>query len=116
MKTEIKIDEKLIAYCGLYCGACSKYVKGKCSGCAENEKATWCKIRLCNMGNNLKSCAECKEYCDLHDCKKVNNPFARLIEFFFNSNRYACIDMIRKDGYERFAKYMAENKLVSIKK
>lgn len=116
MKKEIKVDENLVAYCGLYCGACYKYLKGKCPGCKENEKATWCKIRTCNIENDLKSCAACKEFDDLHDCKKYNNAVSRVFEFFFRSNRYACIDMINKDGYEEFAKYMAENQLVSIKK
>jgi len=27
---KIDKDPKLIAFCGLYCGSCSKYQKGKC--------------------------------------------------------------------------------------
>lgn len=33
-------DEKLVAACGLYCGACHKFLTGKCPGCKENEKAS----------------------------------------------------------------------------
>jgi len=31
---EIIADEKLVAKCGLYCGACGAYLKGRCPGCA----------------------------------------------------------------------------------
>lgn len=38
---EIEADKNLIAACGLYCGACRKYLSAKCYGCHNNEKATW---------------------------------------------------------------------------
>ena len=37
-------DNKNIAACGLYCGACRKFLAEKCPGCKPNKKATWCKI------------------------------------------------------------------------
>ena len=40
---EIVADTNLIGYCGLYCGACKRYLKDKCPGCHKNEKAAWCK-------------------------------------------------------------------------
>ena len=36
-------DAAYVAACGLYCGACRKFVKGQCPGCWENKKADWCK-------------------------------------------------------------------------
>ena len=30
MNKEVKTDKELIAYCGLYCGACGKYMNDKC--------------------------------------------------------------------------------------
>ncbi len=35
MMEKIERDEKLVAYCGFYCGACPKYKTGKhnCQGC-----------------------------------------------------------------------------------
>jgi len=39
MKT-ITSNAELVAYCGLYCGACGAYLKGRCPGCHENKKAT----------------------------------------------------------------------------
>ena len=55
---DIAADPKLIAYCGLYCGACGRYRKDSCPGCQQNQKASWCKVRTCCMDGNLQSCAD----------------------------------------------------------
>ncbi len=70
---EIKENAGLVAFCGLYCGACKAFLKGKCTGCSENEKAAWCKIRICCKNKKLITCADCNEYADPKDCKKFNN-------------------------------------------
>jgi hypothetical protein len=36
---QIIADKNLVAYCGLYCGACNKYLDGKCPGCQKNKKS-----------------------------------------------------------------------------
>jgi len=113
---EIVADTKLIAYCGLYCGSCRSYLKESCPGCAENKKATWCTIRSCNMEHGYASCADCKEFSNAMDCKKYNNFMSKVFGLIFRSDRNACINMIRSNGYENFAKYMAENKQHTIKK
>jgi len=113
---EVTVNKNLVSYCGLYCGACSKYLKEKCPGCHDNEKATWCKIRTCCIENNYESCAACTQFEDANDCKKFNNFFAKIIGFILQSDRKAGVDMIKEKGIEEFAKYMAENKLVSIRK
>ena len=59
-------DTQSIAACGLYCGACRKFLIGKCPGCKRNEKATWCKIRSCCQENKFNTCAECP-----HDVKRM---------------------------------------------
>ncbi len=115
MKT-IAVNADLIAYCGLYCGSCKKYVAGSCPGCHENNKASWCKIRSCNMEHGYASCAECKEFSDPMSCKKFNNFISKFFALIFRSDRAACIAMIREKGYEGFAKYMAENGLQSVRK
>lgn len=112
---EIVADKNLIAYCGLYCGACKSYLSGKCPGCHENTKASWCKIRQCNIENHLNSCADCKSI-DLLECKKYNNFFSKVIGFILKSDRPACISRIKDIGYEQFANEMAENKTQTIKK
>lgn len=112
MKTapkEIIADKNLVAYCGLYCGACRSYLTGKCKGCNGNEKATWCKIRQCCMENKYLSCADCTTV-ELKDCKKFNNMFAKIIGLVLNSDRTACIDRIKEKGYEEFASEMTVNK------
>jgi len=103
---EIIADQHLIAYCGLYCGACRSYLKGKCPGCSENMKASWCKIRSCNTENNYKSCADCNMD-NVNDCKKFNNAVSKIFAVIFNSNRAACISRIRELGYEGYANDMA---------
>ena len=107
-KKTIIADEKNIAFCGLYCGACGAFTKGKCSGCAGNEKATWCQIRTCCMEKGYRSCADCTDITDLRDCKKYHNPIARVIGFVSRTDRNACIGYIRTNGYSDFARYMAE--------
>lgn len=116
METNIEVNKDLVSYCGIYCATCSKYKKGKCPGCAKNGKATWCKIRHCCIEKNISSCAECNEFSDVKDCKKFDNFVSKMFEFVFKSDRKAGIRMIKENGYEEFAKYMAENNLVAVKK
>ena len=97
-KKEIVADKNLVAFCGLYCGACGKYLNGKCFGCSKNEKASWCKIRLCNMENHYFGCAQCKEFSNVSDCKKFNNIFSKIFGLIFRSDRKACISRIRAIG------------------
>ena len=113
---KIVTDKKLIAYCGLYCGACRAYLKEKCKGCADNIKATWCGIRTCNIENKTLSCAECKKFQTANDCKKFNNFISKIFGFIFKSDRNACINKIKEIGYEKFAAEMAEKELHAIKK
>ncbi|HUW04987.1 MAG TPA: DUF3795 domain-containing protein [Williamwhitmania sp.] len=113
---EIVSDVSLVAKCGLYCGACRSYLKGKCPGCKENVKATWCKVRTCCLENSYASCADCKSFANPMECKLYNNFIARIFGYLFNSDRNACITMIKQTGYYGFASYMAENWRQSIKR
>jgi hypothetical protein len=117
MKTmkEVTVDKNLIAYCGLYCGACRSYLTGKCPGCKDNVKASWCKIRQCCTENDLSSCADCKSI-PVMECKKYNNFISKIFGVVFNSDRSACISRIREIGYDGFAIEMADNKRPSMKR
>ena len=116
MKEAIE-DTSMIAKCGLYCGSCGRYLKGKCPGCAENDKAAkWCKTRNCCIEKDIPSCADCKEYIDVMACSKYNNFMAKIFGFVFNSDRSACIKEIRTVGYDQFAKTMAEEKRMTFKR
>lgn len=114
-KREIIADKNLIAFCGLYCGACRSYLSGKCPGCRENMKATWCKVRTCGMENNFQSCADCT-LIPLKDCKKYNSFISKAFGFVFNSDRAACIERIKVLGYEGFAVEMATTKKQTIQR
>jgi hypothetical protein len=113
---QIIADRNLVAYCGLYCGACRKYLNDSCPGCHENNKAGWCKIRACNIMNNYNSCADCKEFADPMECGKFNNFFSKIFALIFKSDRAACIAKIKSGGYEEYAAFMADQKLQSIKR
>lgn len=112
----VLVKTNLVSYCGLYCGACKKYLDEKCPGCHDNVKATWCKIHTCCIENNYLSCAECKEFENPSNCNKFNNLFSKMFEFFFRSDRKACIDVIKVKGYEEYVKDMAAKNLVCLKK
>lgn len=114
-KKEVLANKDLIAYCGLYCGACGAYLKGKCPGCKDNVKATWCKVRTCCIDNKYLSCADCKDI-DLMSCKKYNNFISKMMGVILNSDRGACIKRIRVTGYENFASEMAKEGKQTIKR
>ena len=115
MVKDIKTDVSLIAYCGLYCGACPSYLKERCPGCRDNVKATWCQIRKCCEENKFQSCADCTKV-EPDDCKKYNTFFSKVIGFVLNSDRAACISRIKEIGYEPFAVEMAGNRKITIKR
>ena len=75
-------DAAYVAACGLYCGACRKFVKEQCPGCWENKKADWCKIRACNIEHNYKSCADCT-ISSIDECKKFNNFIGKVFSILF---------------------------------
>ena len=103
---EITVDINMIAACGLYCGACKKYRMGKCLGCHENEKASWCKIRKCCMEKGIHTCAECQM--DVKNCRIHNNLIGKFFAFVFRSDRPACIRYIRENGEQAFAEEMTK--------
>jgi len=45
-----------------------------------------------------------------------NNFFSKVFAFIFRTDRLAGITMIKEKGYENFAKLLAEEKRVAIKK
>lgn len=112
----IVADPELVAYCGLYCGACGAYRKGRCPGCHENDKAAWCQVRTCCKDNRCSSCAACKTVADPQDCKKFNNWIAKIFAFIFRSDRRACVLQIREKGIAGHAEAMAAERKQSIRR
>ena len=114
--SDVQVIPEMVAYCGLYCGACKSYTNGKCKGCHENSKATWCTVRSCCIEKNIASCADCTDHPDPCDCRKFNNFMSKLFGFVFKSDRAACIEQIRQSGIDGHARIMAEKKLQTIKR
>ncbi|MCU4175604.1 DUF3795 domain-containing protein [Carboxylicivirga sp. N1Y90] len=110
----------LISYCGFYCGACPKYVKGDCQACkGESPKCAVgykaCKVRPCCIEKGISSCADCDEYSSVKDCK-IYNPFMiRFGQFITRTNRRKGIEMIREKGEAEFANYMLDKNWVTFK-
>lgn len=107
-------DSRLIAACGLYCGACRKYLADKCSGCHDNESASWCKIRKCVHDKGFHTCAECQK--NVAECKTHSNFMAKFFAFIFKSDRPACIRFIKQYGEQAYADEMTNRKCQTIKK
>ena len=113
---EIISNPQIVAYCGLYCGACRSYLRDKCPGCHNNMKAGWCKIKVCCEESQYQTCADCKEYDDPRNCSKFSNLMSKLFALIFRSDRAACIDNIREFGIQSYADKMSELKQQAIKK
>ncbi|MBN2305078.1 MAG: DUF3795 domain-containing protein [Anaerolineae bacterium] len=109
-------DPTLVAFCGLYCGACPQYKRGKCPGCAENQKAGWCKIRTCCQDNGYATCAACAQFAQVTDCKKFDNVMSRIFGFIFRSDRPANIARIKAVGVEGYADEMARHGRQSLRR
>lgn len=114
--SEPQTDPTLVARCGLYCGACRSFLKGKCPGCRENTKASWCRIRSCCGDLGIPTCAQCPQVSDPMGCTKFNNFISKVFGFVFRSDRGACIRQIKELGLEGHAARMAASRSQTIRK
>lgn len=112
----IVADANLVAFCGLYCGACWRLRKGRCPGCRDNVKAAWCKVRSCCIEQGYASCADCTAHPDPRGCKIFHNPIARVIGFVLRSDRPACIRQIKAEGTQGHATIMAASGRQSLRR
>ncbi len=94
-----------VAACGLFCGACRSYSRGKCAGCLADRKHEWCEVRRCCLDHGWQSCAECTVM-PLSECRKFNSFIGKLFGLIFRSDRRGCIERIREIGPEAFAAEM----------
>lgn len=96
----------LVSPCGLFCGECNRYKKGKCPGCADNIKATWCKIRSCTERQGAATCADCTAYDDVNECAKFNTIFSKFFYYVFRSDRKASLERISQVGIAEYSQEM----------
>jgi len=117
---QITKDENLIAYCGLYCGACPSFTSGKCDGCrGDSEKSAvvykQCQVKPCCTENGFFTCADCTIYASVKNCKKYNPLLLKIASWIESSDRSKAIEMIKTKGRAEFAAYMDNKKWVCFK-
>lgn len=102
-------NPELIAACWLYCWACKMYLAEKCPWCKNNVKAEKrCKTKLCCKEKWIPNCSHCHEYTDYKKCKKLNNFISKIFAVVFWSNRFECINYIKKHWENKFAQHMSD--------
>jgi hypothetical protein len=60
------------------------------------------------------SCAECHDFARPQDCKKLDNPIARVFGLLFNSDRAASLLKLRELGPTEYASFMAQRRRVAL--
>ncbi|MCK5146273.1 DUF3795 domain-containing protein [bacterium] len=113
---EIIADETLVAFCGLYCGACKAYKKGKCPGCRETEKKDWCKIRKCNVDHSYASCADCVDFEDPAACRKLNRFWFKFFSIFVGYDMPGGVRLLKEIGPLAYAEQLAGAKSMWVKR
>jgi len=113
-------DENLIAYCGIYCGACSSFASRKCDGCrGDSPKCAAgyksCKVKPCCVENGFFTCADCTIYTSTKECKKYNPLLLKVAAWIESSDRSKAIEMIRSKGRAEFLAYMIDKNWVIFK-
>ena len=117
---QINKDENLIAYCGLYCGACPSFTSGKCDGCRSNSaksaiKFKKCPVKPCCVENEFFTCADCTEFASVKECKKYNPLFLKIASRLEGSDRSKALNMIKEKGRAEFLVFMVSNNWVAFK-
>lgn len=95
--------EFILAHCGLVCSNCGMYRKGRCQGChSDKPMYRGCKVKKCCLDRQLGTCAECDEFVNLRDCRKLHNWVSRIFAFIFRTNRIGNLYRIREVGVDEF--------------
>ena len=110
----VVMDPRLVAACGLYCGACHSYLNGKCPGCRDRGKTLLCQVRSCCREQDLPSCGDCTEFGDPSECRKFDNLITRMFGAVRNSDRVESIRKIQDVGHRVYAMQMARTGRLAI--
>ena len=98
-----KKSDVIIAYCGLCCTNCGAFKKGRCKGCqSEKPMNRNCKMKKCAIEHNYTTCAECSDFENFKDCKKLNNLISKFFGFVVGTDRIGNLQRIKEIGIEKF--------------
>ncbi|MDI6786087.1 MAG: DUF3795 domain-containing protein [bacterium] len=101
--SEKNTQDIIIAYCGLCCSNCGMYKKRKCRGCHSDKPMNRnCKMKACAMERRYATCAECADFQNLKECKKLYNIISRFFGFIFHTDRIGNLNRIRNIGLDKF--------------
>jgi len=93
----------IVAQCGLVCSECGAFKKGKCKGCYGGRPMfSNCPIKKCCMETRRTTCADCAQFPNLKDCRKLNNLISKFFGLVFRSDRIGNLNAIREVGLEKF--------------
>ena len=54
------------------------------------------------MDNEYDTCADCTDFQELRECKKLNNIISKIFGFIYKTNRIESLNRIREIGLEKF--------------
>lgn len=92
-----------LAYCGLVCSSCGAKRSGKCQGChSPKPMHSRCLVKKCAMEKGLVCCADCRDFGNLRECRKLNNWISKLFGLIFRSDRIGNLETIRDVGTTGF--------------
>lgn len=100
-----KIDNYLLAPCGVNCGTCVAHLrdKKKCNGCNGNDEnkpyhCTKCRIKFCDirLKNHYEYCSQCEK-----KCQRMKQLDKRYIKNY-NISLLDNLERIRTIGIEKF--------------
>ena len=61
-----------------------------------------CKVKACASEHGYATCAECTDFENLKECKKLYNFVSRFFGFIFRTDRIGNLNRIREIGLESF--------------
>lgn len=109
MKMPNKMDNKMVAICGMNCTVCYKHLITKkyakrCNGCKCDdetlpEHCRKCKIKDCAKSKNLNYCFECKDY-PCQWIKKLDKSYQQNYKISLIENAL----FVKEYGIENFLK------------
>jgi len=59
-------------------------------------------MKACAIEHKYATCADCTEFNNLKDCRKLNNIIANFFGFIFRTDRIENLNRIRKSGMKVF--------------